>query len=126
MNTKITDLRTNLQQFCGTERFFKLPLIQTRFTDGVHYLAQKAECFWLITDASVIAKSLIDKSYFITVDFKRLSEEERKLRGCEAIITYGDGNDTILETHRYSVTDFPLDEIRLYFVDNTLMLPSEY
>ena len=64
MNTEITDLRTNLQQFCGTERFFKLPLIQTRFTDGVHYLAKQAECFWLITDASVIAKSLTDKSYF--------------------------------------------------------------
>uniref|UniRef100_UPI004047A29F DUF6876 family protein n=1 Tax=Mariniflexile sp. TaxID=1979402 RepID=UPI004047A29F len=63
---------------------------------------------------------------FITIDFKRLSEEERNKRGCEAIISYGDGNDTILETHRYSVTDFPLDELRLYFVNNTLMLSSEY
>lgn len=126
MNDKVITLQESLQQFHGTERFFQLPLIKTRFTDGIHYLAEKAECFWFITDASVIAKSLMDKSYFITIDFKRLSEEERKLKGCEAIITYGDGNNTILENHRYGVTDFPLDELRLYFVYNTLMLPSEY
>lgn len=126
MNDKVITLQEGLQQFHGTERFFQLPLIKTRFTDGVHYLAEKAECFWLVTDASVIAKSLKDKSYFITIDFKLLSEEERIKKGCEAIITYGDGNDTILETHRYGVTDFPLEKLRLYFVDNTLMLPSEY
>jgi hypothetical protein len=126
MNTEVNTLQNNLQQFYGTEQYFQLPLIKTRFTDGVHYLAQQASCFWLITDASVFAKSLMDKSHFITIDFKRLSEEERNEKGCEAIISYGDGNDTILETHRYSVTDFPLDALRLYFVNNTLMLPSEY
>jgi hypothetical protein len=126
MNTKVNTLQENLQQFCCAEQFFQLPLIKTRFTDGVHYLAQKAGCFWLITDASVFAKNLMDKSHFITIDFKRLSKEERNEKGCEAIINYGDGNDTILETHRYSITDFPLDELRLYFVNNTLMLPSEY
>lgn len=126
MNNKNRTLQENLQQFCGSTQFFKLPLIQTQFTDGIHYLAQKAGCFWLVTDASVIAKSLMDRSYFITIDFKRLSEEERNEKGCEAIISYGDGNDTILETHRYNVTDFPLDKLRLFFVNNTLMLPSEY
>mgnify|MGYP000256472607 CR=1 FL=1 len=126
MNTKVNTLQENLQQFCGAEQFFQLPFIKTQFTDGVHYLAQKAACFWLITDASVFAKSLMDKSHFITIDFKRLSEAERTQKGCEAIISYGDGNENILETHRYSVSDFPLDELRLYFVNNTLMLPSEY
>jgi len=43
-----------------------------------------------------------------------------------AIIKYSDGNGTIFEKHRYNVTDFPLDELRLFFVDNTLTLPSEY
>lgn len=126
MNDKNKSLRDSLQQFCGTTQFFKLPLIRTRFTDGIHFLAERAGCFWLVTDASVIAKSLMDRSYFITIDFKRLSEAERQQKGCEAIINYTDGNETILETHGYNVTDFPLDELRLYFVDNTLMLPSEY
>ncbi|MFG6686762.1 DUF6876 family protein [Mariniflexile sp. HNIBRBA6329] len=126
MSNKIITLQETLQQFCGSTQFFEVPLIQTRFTEGIHYLAEKASCFWLITDASVIAKSLMDKSHFITIDFKRLSEAEQQKKGCEAIIFYGDGNDTILEAHRYNVTDFPLDELRLYYVNNTLMLPSEY
>jgi hypothetical protein len=126
MNSKIITLQESLQQFHGTEQFFQLPLIKTRFTDGIHFLANKASCFWLVTDASVIAKSLMDKSYFITIDFKRLSEKERAEKQCEALINYSDGNGNIYETHRYHVTDFPLDELRLFFVDNTLMLPSEY
>jgi len=126
MNDKTMTLQESLQQFHGSDRFFQLPLIKTRFTDGIHYLAEKAECFWLVTDASVIAKSLRDKSYFITIDFKRLSEEEREEKQCEALIQYSDGNGNLYETHRYHVTDFPLDDLRLFFVNDTLMLPSEY
>lgn len=126
MNNKVNKIKAELQHFCGTEMFYKIPLIKTRFTDGLKYLAHEAECFWLITDVSVIAKSLSNRSHFITVDFKRLSEQEQEEKQCEAIIKYSDGNGNIYETHRYNVTDFPLDELRLFFVNNTLMLPSEY
>ena len=44
----------------------------------------------------------------------------------EAIISYGDGNGITLFEQQYAVTDFPLDELRLFFVDDTLMLPNEY
>ena len=126
MNDKVNEIKEGLQHFHGSEMFFQIPLIRTRFTNGIKYLADVANCFWLVTDTSVIAKSLMNKSYFITIDFKRLTKDEQEEFGCEAFITYGDGNDNILEKHRYNVTDFPLDEIRLFFVDNTLMLPSEY
>ena len=123
---KTNQLKAELQHFNGSESFFQIPLTKTRFTEGIKYLATAAECYWLITDASVIAKSLLSKSYFITIDFKRLSKKEQKIQGCEAVIIYGDGNDHILEKQTYHVTDFPLDELRLFFVDNTLMLPGEY
>ena len=115
-----------LKHFNGSELFYQIPLIRTRYTNGLKYLANVADCYWLITDISVIAKSLMDKSYFITIDFKRLSEEDQDFSGYEAEITYSDGNGTIFETYRYNFTDFPLDELRLFFVDGTLMLPSEY
>jgi hypothetical protein len=126
MKTQVNKIKTELQHFIGSETFYKIPLIGTKFTDGIKYLADAAECFWLVTDASVIAKSLMSKSYFITVDFKRLSETEREESQCEALINYSDGNGHIFETHKYHVTDFPLDELRLFFIDGTLMLPSEY
>jgi len=68
----------------------------------------------------------MNQSEFITIDFKRLSEERQDFTGYEAEIIYTDGNDNISEKYGYRVTDFPLDELRLFFVNDTLMLPSEY
>ncbi len=126
MKAQVNEIKEGLQHFHGSEMFYQIPLIRTRFTNGLKYLANVAECFWLITDVSVIAKSLLNRSHFITIDFKRLSEEEQDYKGYEAEIIYSDGNGNIFEIHRYNFTDFPLDELRLYFVDNTLMLTSEY
>ena len=126
MNIQANELEQNLQQYSGSERFYSIPLIGTRYTEGIKYLAEEANCYWLITDASVIAKSLMNQSYFITIDFERLSEKDQEANGCEAKLKYCDGNDNLFEVHRYNVTDFPLDELRLFFVDGCLMLPGEY
>lgn len=128
METQISQsqLRSNLETFTGTETFYRIPLLNTRFTDGIKYLAETADCYWLVTDVSVIAKSLMDRSYFVTIDFKKLSGEMQDAMGYEAIIEYGDGNGNVLETHRYHSTDFPLDELRLFFTDGTLLLPREH
>ena len=126
MKAQVNEIKEGLQHFHGTEMFYQIPLLRTRFTDGLKYLANVADCFWLITDTSVIAKSLMNRSEFVTIDFKRLPEDKQDFTGYEAEIIYSDGNNNILEKHGYRVTDFPLDELRLFFVDNTLMLPSEY
>lgn len=120
------EIKEQLEHFTGTEMFYMIPLIRTRFTDGLKYLVQVADCFWLVMDTSVTAKSLMEQSRFITIDYKRLSSEEQEARGWEAEIIYSDGNDNILEKHGYRVTDFPLDKLRLFFVNDTLMLPGEY
>ena len=124
MKVQVNEIKEGLQHFHGTEMFYSIPLLRTRFTDGLKYLSEVAECFWLITDTSVIAKSLMNRSEFI--DFKRLSEEKQDFTGYEAEIIYTDGNDTVLEKQGYLSTDFPLDELRLFFVNDTLMLPNEY
>lgn len=126
MKAQVNEIKERLQYFTGTEMFYQIPLLRTRFTDGLKYLANMADCFWLITDTSIIAKSLMNRSEFITIDFKRLSEEKQDYSGYEAEIIYSDGNDNILEKQGYLATNFPLDELRLFFVNNTLMLPSEY
>lgn len=126
MKTDINEIREQLQYFYGTEMFYQIPLLKTRYTDGVKYLSEVAECFWLITDASVMAKSLMGRSEFITIDFKRLPDNKQEISDYEAEIIYSDGNNNILEKQGYHVTDFPLNELRLFFVNDTLMLPSEY
>ncbi|MFB9053117.1 DUF6876 family protein [Formosa undariae] len=126
MSTKVNILEEGLQQFHGSMECFKIPLINTRYTEGIQYLAEHGQCHWLITDASIIGKQLMKKAYFITIDFKRLSEADQKQKGYEAEIIYTDGNDTVLDMQTYRITDFPLQKIRLYFIDNMLMLPGEY
>lgn len=126
MKAQFNEIKQGLQQFSGSETVYSFPLIKTRYTEGMKYLAMAADCYWLITDVSVIAKSLMDKSHFITIDFKRLPNEEQDYSGHEAEIIYSDGNGNVFESHRYNVTDFPLDELQLFFVDGTLMLPGEY
>jgi len=126
MKTLQKKVHHQLAQFHGTEQFFKIPLIKTRFTQGIKYLAESTDCYWLVTDASVVAKSLLNRSYFITVDFRKMEVKEKQSKGYDALIVYSDGNGNVLERQYYHATDFPLDSLRLFFVQNTLMLPSEY
>ena len=120
MEVTVNEIKSQLKQL------HTLPLCRTRYTEGIRYLVQAAEAFWLLTDVSVMGKSLSNKSYFITVDFRKLSTAEKEEIGFGATISYSDGNDNIFEVQKYHITDFPLDEIRLFFIDGTLMLPSEY
>ena len=126
MNFKTRKIKERIQHFNGSLVLYQIPIIRTKFTEGIRYLAQVGNCFWLVTDTSVVAKSLVDKSRFITIDFRKFTQEEKDIQGYEAKIDYSDGHGHIYETHKYHLNNFPLDEIRLFFVDDTLMLPSEY
>ena len=68
----------------------------------------------------------MNRSKFITIDFERLPQEKQYYTGHEAVITYSDGNGKVFEKHGYNSADFPLNDLRLFFVNDTLMLPSEY
>src|SRR5690606_19701279 len=116
MKGQVNEVWKSLQEFNGSDKFYLIPGIQTRFTTGIKFLAEEAECFWLITDASIISKGLMDKSYFVTIDFKRLPKEEQKTKGLEAYVGYGDGNGNDLFFHRYRITDFHFVAFCLFFI----------
>ena len=126
MNFKSKQLIDQLQGFCGSTTCFKIPLVKARYTEGVKYLAEQAQCHWLVTDTAVVCKSLKNKSNFIVILFKRNSTSVQERTRKEAKITYADGNGIILLEQEYEYTDFPLVELRLFFVDDMLMLPNEY
>lgn len=91
-----------------------------RYTEGVRYLALNADAFWFITD--VFAHQFI-------APFKDESFQVWKIKVAEnhtAIITVEDGNKKVLKTINLDYTDFPIEEFSLWFVDNVLILPSEY
>ena len=126
MENSNTNLAQDLKQFSGSTVYYTLPLFNYKYTEGVHYLAEQAACYWMLTDIAAVVKRFRAKHGFIVALFKRYSEAEQNRTQHEAIISYGDGNGITLFEQEYDLTDFPLDELRLFFVDDTLMLPNEY
>ena len=118
MNTN--ELTANLRQFTGTEHYYRITN-RHLLTDGTKYLAEEAECFWLMTAiASHLPKSQDDQ--FATVKLT--------VKDSTALLTLDDGNRHVFARQAIEYTDFPLSELTLYCVFDgehwLIMLPSEY
>lgn len=113
-------LLADLKQFSGSEDFyFNLLFRKFKYTEGVQYLAQKAESYWLIDFIfSNQNHPILKTNEFQTWNIK---VEKNKAK-----ITVEDGNHNKLKSFKIDFTDFPLEEITLWFISDTLMLPSEY
>lgn len=110
----------DLQNFTGTENWYKNPLFPNcLYTDGVKYLAEQANCYWLIDYIfSNQHLSKISKEPFQTWTIKTNDNQ--------ATIIVEDGNDNLVKKFELEFTDFPLKEFTLWFTDRILLLPSEY
>jgi hypothetical protein len=116
------EIQRELAFFIGSETVYKV-YPNLRITEGVKFLAEKAESFWLI-DIIYSYQSLqkVRKEpfqvYELTVD------TSTPIKKAKMVCT--DGNENILQTQEIPLTTFPLDSIKLYFTDGVLLLPSEY
>ena len=114
------NLQSELSQFIGTEKLYRITNRHV-LTDGTKYLAEQAECFWLMTAiASYLTRSYDDYFAVARLEVNRSS----------AVLTLDDGNDNVLATQQIKYTDFPLSEIKLYCSFDgehwVIMLTSEY
>lgn len=117
-----TITKSELAQFTGSEYYYRFH--DMLLTDGAKYLAEKAECFWLM---DVIWSHATEKGWFGQEDFITC-----KLTVQDSVgnVVFDDGNGNILATQQIPFTDFPLDKITLYIVRGehyfVVMLPGEY
>ena len=120
MTSNLSQLTVELMQFHGTEHIYKHSFDLIHYTDGIKYLAEKADCYWLI--------DLIESYQFLHRYLKEVFQVyELKVNDDKsAIITITDGNNHILDTQEIEFTDFPLPEIKVWVVDKILLLPNEY
>ena len=108
-----------LAQFTGTEHYYAHALSRIKYTDGVKFLAERAACYWLIDKIGLSQRKRALIGQFFQV-WKLTAEGSRATLVCD------DGNGNVLLTEKIPFTDFPLPEIKLWFTDNVLILPSEY
>jgi hypothetical protein len=118
--SKLTE--SDLRQFTGTESWFRHGINRNvLFTDGVKYVADQGGAYWLL-DAIAIAQRFEASVAAEEFQVWKLKVNENRT----ATLVCDDGNDNIVYTQRIAFTDFPLAEIKFYFTDNTILLPSEY
>ncbi len=112
-------LEEELNQFIGTTQYHRSTFGTLNITDGVHYLTEKAKCFWLID----LIESFQPKLKNIGFQVWGIKVNDEKT----AIIYCKDGNNKkLLTLKKLDYTDFPLKNFELYCVDNVVMLKTEY
>lgn len=114
------ELLAALAHFTGTTQWYKDPQFPSfKFTDGIKFLADHAECYWLIN--YIFSNQLLPKVKAQDFQVWKISVVESK-----AQIKLEDGNDKVIESFEIEFTDFPLEHFTLWMVGGTLLLPSEY
>jgi len=107
----------SLEMFTGTQSYYKFHF-GTLITDGVKYVCDNGY-YWFVSDAVIAIKmKKLDKKHDFLVIQLKLKDGE-----ADMIIEDGDGNE--LYSQHYAFTDAKR-ELKLYFVDNVVMLPTEY
>jgi hypothetical protein len=124
-NEKLT--QADLDQFIGTTEYHRWSKIFFKhvLTDGVHYLCEKAQCYWLVDAiASYHPKAM---KLGLSIQFWKLKvnlETKKALLICER-----DEGDTVI-MQRIPYTDFPLSEVRIWVERGhsfwSIGLPSEH
>ena len=106
-----------LGHFIGTKHYYSV--FGVNVTDGVKYVMDNGYS-WFVTDAIAVLrfKPRLRREAFLTVQLQLTEDHE-----ADMVIT--DGNENKLYTQHYEFTDAKRD-LTLYFIDNVLLLNSEY
>ena len=120
--TKKTLSKSDLAQFTGSENWYRHGINRNvLYTDGVQYVAELGGAHWLLDEIAII------QPYNKAVTAEECQVWKLAVRpDRSATLTCDDGNGNIVCTKEIEYTDFPLDEITLYFANNVIHLPSEY
>lgn len=112
------EIKSALTQFTGTATYYKHPF-GLHYTDGIKFLADECKCYWLI---DFVASWQIDAK----VRAEEFQVYKMTVKDSQATINIEDGNDNVIRSQEIEYTDFPLDEITLWFSNGVLYLPTEH
>lgn len=119
--TKHTLTHSELAQFTGTTVWFRHSLAKNvHYTEGVRYVAEKGGAYWLIDLIAFGQSEALVRAEPFQLWVLKVRENRTAHFSCE------DGNGKEVLSILIEYTDFPLDEIQLYYTDTVILLPSEY
>ena len=115
---------SDLNQFTGSAMFYRHWTGRLIYTEGVKYLAEKGDAYWLV-DAIVSHQpdKRLKTPELAAFQLWELVVHEDK---SATLTVRADSDQPAVITQEIPFTDFPLDSIKLYVCTGTLLLPSEY
>lgn len=111
---KKSEILSGLAQCIGTEQYWVSRWLRFKYTDGIKFLWESCESYWLLTAIS----SHMKKQPFQVWNLKKNADNS-------ALLTMKTSKKNIVE-QKIPYTNFPLDEIEIYLIDGVLLLKSEY
>jgi hypothetical protein len=112
----------DLRQFTGTVQWRRHSLARDiTFTDGVKYVADEGGAYWLLDRIALanMFNHVVQKEEFQVWKLK-VALDNSAVLACE------DGNGNKVHSEKIDFTDFPLPEVKLWFSNKTILLPSEW
>ena len=121
-NTKHSLTKEDLRYFTGTEHWYRHKLNpKITYTDGARHVAQAGGAYWLLDELALA------QAYQKEVAAEPFQKWTLKVREDHtATLTCEDGDYREVFTKELTFTDFPLDEISFFVIDNVILLTSEY
>ena len=129
MSEKITI--EELAHFNGSETLHRVNKLvpHAYMTEGIYHLAEKGQCHWLMSDASIIifGKPKVKKAAYEAGVVVKVKNPKDGL----SAVQYYDMNKNYLYSQSYELMDFPFPEYEFWAMPNefngiTLLLKSEY
>jgi hypothetical protein len=112
---------SQLSNFTGTERYYRISC-RHLLNDGTKYLAEEAECFWMMDAIASHLSEIGTDDWFVQV---RMTVNDSR-----ATMIYEDGNGKEHARQEIPFPDFPMPAVALYACWDgehwVIMLPGEY
>ena len=121
-NTPLQEaILSELKGFTGTQDYYKSTFGKLNLTDGMNFLRNKVNCYWLIDIVESVQhlNKIQENKEFI------LWKIEVKDGGF-IVTARSDTNTPILYEQKGIYTDFPLNKYEFYQINNILLLKNEY
>ena len=119
----IRNVNDEFAQFTGTSCYFKHPVFGFTYTEGVQHLAQEFKCYWLLKEIALHNHTSLEK---IDESFQVWKLQRNNAPRTSFSLHCEDGNYNELFRTTIPSSDFEGDEVTIWFIDEVLLLPSEY
>ena len=118
------EIEAELPNYYGTIQYWRYNFLGFGFiyTDGAKFIFESCDAYWLrdhICTTMRLVESVKNENEFLLIV---LSVNESN----EAVLSFQDGNTNEIYKQVIEFTDFPLPEIKFYYTNGVLLLPSEY